>query len=98
MDLVSMFLEILKKPTIGDILSEVVIFIAPIWVAVIVGVLVGWSWKAKWENMGREMLIDCSDSKHSTPESSDSSSTSFDDLAQKDSFSLPPTLDSNSSS
>ncbi|GMJ10926.1 membrane related protein CP5 [Hibiscus trionum] len=119
MALVSVFLEILKKPTIGDVLSELVIFIAPIWVAVIVGVLVGWAWKPKWANMGREMLIDCSSSKDSTPASSDSSSSSFgfvsslnsiksqfpsfiswisDDLAQKGSFSLPSTLDSNSNS
>ena len=115
MGLVSVLLEILRKPTFGDVLSELVMFIAPLWVAVIVGVLVGWAWKPKWANLGRKMLIDCSGSKDSTPVS-ESSSTGFgsisslnlikfqlpsciswisDDGAQKDSFSLPPTLHSN---
>ncbi|XWS61495.1 hypothetical protein CRYUN_Cryun07bG0130600 [Craigia yunnanensis] len=119
MGLVSVFLEILRKPTIGDALSELMMFVAPLWVAVIVGVLVGWAWKPKWANLGREMLMDCSGSKDSTPASSESSSAGFcsisslnsikfqlpsctswitDDGAQKDSFSLPPTLDSNCSS
>ncbi|XWS50188.1 hypothetical protein CRYUN_Cryun12cG0067600 [Craigia yunnanensis] len=119
MGLVSVFLEILRKPTIGDVLIELVMFIAPLWVAVIVGVLVGWAWKPKWANLGRKMLIDCSASKDSTPVSSESFSTGFgsisslnlikfqlpsciswisDDGAQKDSFSLPPTLHSNCSS
>ncbi|XVF12834.1 hypothetical protein REPUB_Repub08aG0154300 [Reevesia pubescens] len=118
MGLVSVFLEILRKPTIGDVLSELMMFIAPLWVAVIVGVLVGWAWKPKWANLGREMLLDCSGSKDSTPASSESSSTGFgsfpslnltkfqlpciswitDDWTQKDSFSLPPTLNSNCSS
>ncbi|XP_039062495.1 uncharacterized protein LOC120207040 isoform X2 [Hibiscus syriacus] len=93
------------------------IFMAPLWVAVLIGVLVGWAWKPKWANMGRGMLIDCSGSKDSTPSPSDSSSTSFgfisslnsiksqlmpsciswisDDGIQKDSFALPPNLDSN---
>ena len=116
MGLVSVFLEILRKPTTGDVLSELVMFIAPLWVAVIVGVLVGWAWKPKWANLGGKMLIDCSGSKDSTPASSESSSTGFgsisslnlikfqlpsciswisDDGAEKDSFSLPPTLHSN---
>ncbi|KAE8730713.1 putative beta-1,3-galactosyltransferase 6 [Hibiscus syriacus] len=115
----SVFLEILRKPTIGDVLSELMIFMAPLWVAVMVGVLVGWAWKPKWANIGRGMLIDCSGSEDSTPAPSDSSSTSFgfisslnsiksqlpsciswisDDGIQKDSFVLPPTLDSNPSS
>lgn len=114
--MVSVFLEILRKPTIGDVLSELMMFIAPLWVAVIVGVLVGWAWKPKWASLGREMLMDCSGSKDSTPAASESSSSGFgsisslnlikfqlpscipwitDDGAQKDSFSLPPTIDSN---
>ncbi|GMJ14999.1 membrane related protein CP5 [Hibiscus trionum] len=119
MALVSVFLEILRKPTIGDVLSELMFFIAPLCGAVIVGVLVGWAWKPKWANIGREILIDSSGSKDSAPAPSDSSSSSFgfisslnsiksqfpscnswisDDGAQKGSFALPPTLDSNSSS
>ncbi|XWS48715.1 hypothetical protein CRYUN_Cryun13aG0100300 [Craigia yunnanensis] len=91
MGLVSVFLEILRKPTIGDALSELMMFIAPLWVAVIVGVLVGWSWKPKWANLGREMLMDCSGSKDSTPASSESSSTGFGSILSLNSikFQLP---------
>ncbi|TYJ19563.1 hypothetical protein E1A91_A09G199500v1 [Gossypium mustelinum] len=81
MGLVSVFWEILKKPTIGDVVRELLIFIAPLWVAVIVGVLVGWAWKPKWANIGREMFMDCSGSKNSAPaESSESSSSGFGSL------------------
>uniref|UniRef100_A0A2N9IE09 START domain-containing protein n=1 Tax=Fagus sylvatica TaxID=28930 RepID=A0A2N9IE09_FAGSY len=48
MALVSALLEILQRPTIVDVLSELMMFIAPLWVAVIVGVLVGWAWKPRW--------------------------------------------------
>ncbi|XVF51181.1 hypothetical protein PTKIN_Ptkin04bG0163800 [Pterospermum kingtungense] len=91
MVLVSVFLEILRKPTIGDALSEVMMFIAPLWVAVILGVLVGWAWKPKWANLGRDMLMDCSGSKDSTSASSESSSTGFGSISSLNSikFLLP---------
>ncbi|KAL8535654.1 hypothetical protein ACS0TY_011326 [Phlomoides rotata] len=56
MALVSAFLEILQKPTIGDVVTELMVFMAPIWVAVLVGVLVGWAWKPKWVNLKVESL------------------------------------------
>jgi len=31
-----------------DILGNLVTFIAPLWIAVIFGVVVGWAWKPKW--------------------------------------------------
>ncbi|KAK8968582.1 hypothetical protein KSP40_PGU022490 [Platanthera guangdongensis] len=42
--------EILRKPAIGDIVSELTLFSAPLWVAVFVGVgvVVGWAWKPRW--------------------------------------------------
>ncbi|GAV75108.1 hypothetical protein CFOL_v3_18587 [Cephalotus follicularis] len=65
MALSSILLEILKKPTIGDVFSELMMFVAPLWIAVIVGILVGWAWKPKWaDNLGRDML-DCKVSKDS---------------------------------
>ncbi|KAL3834889.1 hypothetical protein ACJIZ3_009625 [Penstemon smallii] len=51
MALVSVFLEILQRPTIGDMVLELMVFMAPIWIAVVVGVLVGWAWKPKWANL-----------------------------------------------
>ncbi|KAB1207758.1 StAR-related lipid transfer protein 7, mitochondrial [Morella rubra] len=36
-----------------DVLSELMIFIVPLWLACIVGVLVGWAWRPKWaQNLG----------------------------------------------
>ncbi|XVE58181.1 hypothetical protein DITRI_Ditri04bG0149700 [Diplodiscus trichospermus] len=114
MGTVSVFLEILTKPTFGEAFSELMMFITPLWVAVIVGVLVGWAWKPNWANLGRETLMDCSGSRDSTPAASEPSSTAFASISsfqlpscisritnagdQKDSFCLPPTLDSNCSS
>ena len=65
--LVSVLLEILQRPTIGDVLAELMMFMAPLWIAVVVGVLVGWSWKPKWAILGREMLDSSSVSNNSSP-------------------------------
>ena len=51
MALVSVLLEILQRPTIVDVLSELLMFIAPLWIAVLVGVFVGWAWKPRWANV-----------------------------------------------
>lgn len=58
MALVSILSEILQRPTIGGVLGELVLFVAPVWIAVIVGVLVGWAWKPKWANLGKD-FSDC---------------------------------------
>ncbi|PKA47706.1 hypothetical protein AXF42_Ash014483 [Apostasia shenzhenica] len=41
-------IEILRKPTIAGVVSELFVFAAPLWVAVFVGLLVGWVWKPRW--------------------------------------------------
>ncbi|KAK6783513.1 hypothetical protein RDI58_021310 [Solanum bulbocastanum] len=51
MGLVAALLEILQKPTFGEVILELGMFMAPIWIAVLIGVLVGWSWKPKWANL-----------------------------------------------
>lgn len=56
MALVSAVLEILQKPTIGDVVIELMVLMAPIWAAVLVGVLVGWAWKPKWVNLKVDSL------------------------------------------
>ena len=50
MAMVSAFLEILQKPTIGDVVLELMALATPIWAAIVVGVLLGWAWKPKWAN------------------------------------------------
>lgn len=52
-------------------LSELMMFITPLWMAVIVGVLVGWAWKPRWaKNLGN-----CYVSKDALPASPASSMT-----------------------
>ncbi|KAK3228202.1 hypothetical protein Dsin_008064 [Dipteronia sinensis] len=70
MGLASVLLEILSKPTMGDVLSELMMFMAPLWVAVIVGVLVGWAWKPKWADLACRDLMDSFASKDSNSSSS----------------------------
>ncbi|XP_057969690.1 uncharacterized protein LOC131158814 [Malania oleifera] len=56
MALVSALLEILRRPSIWDIWVDLILFVAPLWIAVLVGVLVGWAWKPSWANLGRDVL------------------------------------------
>lgn len=56
MALVSAFLEILQRPAIGEVMFELMVFMAPIWIAVLVGVLVGWAWKPSWANLNMGFL------------------------------------------
>ncbi|VFQ59824.1 unnamed protein product [Cuscuta campestris] len=48
MALVSALLEIFQKPSIGDVVVEMMVFATPIWVAVAVGVVVGWAWRPRF--------------------------------------------------
>ena len=41
-------IEILRKPTIGDVVTELALFAAPLWIAVLVGLFVGWAWRPRW--------------------------------------------------
>lgn len=74
MALVSAFLDIFRRPTIVEVLGELMMFITPLWIAVIVGVFVGWAWKPKWASLVGRDLLDCPISKQK--ESSSSSQTS----------------------
>ncbi|CAN4127108.1 unnamed protein product [Withania somnifera] len=51
MGLVAALAEILQRPSTGEVIIELGMFMAPIWIAVVVGVLVGWAWKPKWANL-----------------------------------------------
>ncbi|CAN4089465.1 unnamed protein product [Withania somnifera] len=41
-------MEILERPTIGAVLVEIMMFLGPVWIAFLVGIMVGWIWKHKW--------------------------------------------------
>ncbi|KAJ6851446.1 uncharacterized protein M6B38_259055 [Iris pallida] len=46
--LMDALMEVLSKPTLADLLPELAAFAAPICVAVLVGILVGWVWRPRW--------------------------------------------------
>lgn len=77
MALVSVFLEIFRRPTIVEVLGELVLFIAPLWIAVFVGVVVGWAWRPKWASLVGRDLSDCSASKQEASSSSPPTSSSL---------------------
>ncbi|XP_050227868.1 uncharacterized protein LOC126677346 isoform X2 [Mercurialis annua] len=58
MALFSILLEILKRPTntIGDLLIDLSIFTLPLWIAVMIGILVGWTWKPKWATLATRQI------------------------------------------
>uniref|UniRef100_A0A2P2KYK0 START domain-containing protein n=1 Tax=Rhizophora mucronata TaxID=61149 RepID=A0A2P2KYK0_RHIMU len=60
MALWSVLLEILHRPTIGDVVGDIFNFVAPLWIALIVGILVGWAWKPKWASYSGRQPLDCS--------------------------------------
>ncbi|XP_059662120.1 uncharacterized protein LOC132308137 [Cornus florida] len=76
MALASALFEILQRPTSGDVFLELMMFMAPLWIAVFVGVLVGWAWKPKWAIIDRN-LFDCSSTDSSTSLPSSSEKTIF---------------------
>lgn len=73
MVLVSALVEIFQQPSIVDVITELMMFAAPLWIAVLVGVLVGWSWKPRWANLYGD--------KHSTPQTTPSFSSLFQQLS-----------------
>ncbi|PSS32952.1 StAR-related lipid transfer protein like [Actinidia chinensis var. chinensis] len=48
MALIGAFLEFLERPTIGGVLVDMLLFLVPVWIAFVVGVIVGWAWKPRW--------------------------------------------------
>lgn len=40
--------EFLKKPSITETLVDILLCTVPIWLAVMIGLLIGWSWRPRW--------------------------------------------------
>ncbi|THU73105.1 hypothetical protein C4D60_Mb04t19290 [Musa balbisiana] len=40
--------EVLRKPTMGGVVAELAILAAPLWIAALVGLLLGWAWRPRW--------------------------------------------------
>ncbi|KAJ3693982.1 hypothetical protein LUZ60_009462 [Juncus effusus] len=47
---------ILNEPSIWRIMSDLLLFVSPLWIAVMIGLFVGWAWKPDWTNRNREIL------------------------------------------
>lgn len=45
MGLVNAFLEVLS---IGEVMLGVCVFMSPVWIAFLLGLMVGWAWKPRW--------------------------------------------------
>lgn len=71
----SVFLGIFQRPTIAEVVGELVILMVPLWIAIVVGVLVGWAWKPRWADKVNN-LLDCSAIKYSSTDS-DATSRGF---------------------
>ncbi|PIA34897.1 hypothetical protein AQUCO_03700275v1 [Aquilegia coerulea] len=69
MTLVSSLLECLKNQTIGGVVEELVLFVGPLWISLLIGIVIGWVWRPKWVDLGRDKL-GCSVSNHSSSSSS----------------------------
>ncbi|XP_022159579.1 uncharacterized protein LOC111025953 isoform X2 [Momordica charantia] len=52
----SFLFETAESPTAYDLVFKILMFIARLWVGIIVGVLVGWIWKPKWADSGRDLF------------------------------------------
>ncbi|CAL1373730.1 unnamed protein product [Linum trigynum] len=65
MALWSILLDILQRPSPFAVMAELSMLVAPLWIAVFVGVLVGWSWRPKWA-----ILANQSDTAPQSPASS----------------------------
>ncbi|XP_023754945.1 uncharacterized protein LOC111903398 [Lactuca sativa] len=49
---VEVFWEILKRPTLGEIVREMLMILGPVGIAFFLGVMIGWAWKPRWANLG----------------------------------------------
>ncbi|XP_010099429.2 uncharacterized protein LOC21386794 [Morus notabilis] len=59
---VEAFQRVLERPTMVGVCTGMIMFLVPIWVAFIVGVMVGWAWKPKWASFGNDNNLDFSSS------------------------------------
>ncbi|XP_073283603.1 uncharacterized protein [Primulina huaijiensis] len=92
MALVSSFLVNFQSPKIVDLFFELMEFISPIWIALVVGVFVGWAWKPKWANQNIK-LVDFTSIKEE-PKPDDSLSTSRSETVFPQFYASMPSLSS----
>lgn len=50
-EIYSNFTEILKKPAVIETLIDLLLVTVPIWLAVMIGLVIGWSWRPRWTGL-----------------------------------------------
>lgn len=45
------FVELINKPAIMETFVDILVCIVPIWVAIMIGLLIGWSWRPRWTGL-----------------------------------------------
>ncbi|MQK22010.1 hypothetical protein EI013_26955, partial [Escherichia coli] len=43
--------EFLKKPSVTETFVDILLCAVPIWVAVMIGLVIGWSWRPRWTGL-----------------------------------------------
>ena len=44
-------MEFLKKPSIAETFVDILLCAVPIWLAVMIGLVIGWSWRPRWTGL-----------------------------------------------
>ncbi|KAG6498692.1 hypothetical protein ZIOFF_038414 [Zingiber officinale] len=50
-DLYSGFVDLMRKPVVAETLLDILLCAVPIWVAVMIGLVIGWSWRPRWTGL-----------------------------------------------
>ncbi|XP_065047826.1 uncharacterized protein LOC135678678 [Musa acuminata AAA Group] len=45
------FVDLMKKPAVAETLIDILLCAVPIWVAVMIGLVIGWSWRPRWTGL-----------------------------------------------
>jgi len=45
------FMDFFNKPSVTETFVDVLLCVVPIWVAVMIGLLIGWSWRPRWTSL-----------------------------------------------
>lgn len=45
------FMEFLKRPVVMETVVDILLCAVPIWVAVMIGLVIGWSWRPRWTGL-----------------------------------------------
>jgi hypothetical protein len=46
--LADLLAEVFREPTLAGVCRELAVLAAPLWLAALVGLLVGWAWRPRW--------------------------------------------------